>query len=75
MMLDDGTQVVVIIHDDGTREMFYLTMKKDEPIASISLTNQESRQLGSIIGDSFTSPRVSKNLMPQLPNCVLVVKK
>ncbi|HPU35684.1 MAG TPA: TrkA C-terminal domain-containing protein [Bacillota bacterium] len=62
MMLDDGTQVVVIIHDDGTREMFYVDDEEDEPIASISLTDQESRQLGSIIGGSFYQPKSLEKL-------------
>jgi len=62
LMLDDGSEVVVIIHDDGTRELFYLDNEADEPIASVTLTDQESRQLGSIIGGSFYQPKSLEKL-------------
>lgn len=55
--LENDSQVVVIIHDDGKRDIFYFSEDGDEPLASVTLSDQESRQLGSIIGGSFYQPR------------------
>lgn len=62
LWLDDGEQIVVIIHDDGTREIFYFDGDEDEPLASITLSDQESRQLGSIIGGAFYQPKKLEKL-------------
>lgn len=55
--LENSEQMVVIIHDDGTRELYYLTEESDDPVASVTLTDSESRQLGSIIGGAFYQPK------------------
>lgn len=60
--LEDGEQIVIIIHDDGTREIYYFAEDADEPLASFSLSDQESRQLGSIIGGAFYQPRTLERL-------------
>ncbi len=62
MKLENDEQVVVIIHDDGTREIFYFNDDEDEPLASVTLSDQESRQLGSIIGGAFYQPRSLEKL-------------
>ena len=60
--LENGEQVVVIIHDDGKREIYYFTEDGDEPAATVSLSDQESRQLGSVIGGAFYQPRSLERL-------------
>lgn len=60
--LEEGEQIIVIIHDDGTREIYYFAEDADEPLASVSLSDQESRQLGSIIGGAFYQPRTLERL-------------
>lgn len=60
--LENGEQMVVIIHDDGTREIYYFTEDGDEPLATVRLSDQESRQLGSIIGGAFYQPRSLERL-------------
>jgi TrkA domain protein len=60
--LENGDQVAVIIHDDGTRELYYFPRDGDDPLAAITLSDQESRQLGSIIGGSFYQPRTLERL-------------
>lgn len=60
--LEDGEQVVVIIHDDGPREIYYFGEDADEPLASVTLSDQESRQLGSIIGGANYQPRTLEKL-------------
>ncbi|MCL6634197.1 MAG: cation:proton antiporter regulatory subunit [Peptococcaceae bacterium] len=60
--LENGEQIVVVIHDDGKREIYYFAEDGDEPLASVTLSDQESRQLGSIIGGAFYQPRTLERL-------------
>lgn len=60
--LENGDQVVVIIHDDGTREIYHFAEDGDEPLSTVLLSDQESRQLGSIIGGAFYQPRTLDRL-------------
>jgi len=62
LRLGDGGQIIVIIHDDGNREIYYFSNDADEPIFSVLLSDQESRQLGSIIGGAFYQPRTLEKL-------------
>ncbi|MFZ5595518.1 MAG: cation:proton antiporter regulatory subunit [Bacillota bacterium] len=60
--LESGEQVVVVIHDDGTREVYHFTDDGDDALSSVTLSDQESRQLGSIIGGAFYQPRTLERL-------------
>jgi len=62
LSLENGDQLSVIIHDDGTREVYYFTADGDDPLATVTLSDQESRQLGSIIGGAFYQPRTLERL-------------
>lgn len=62
MELDNKDKVAVIIHDDGTREVYYFSAGEEDPTAVVTLTDQESRQLGSIIGGSFYQPKKLEKL-------------
>ena len=62
MQLENGEQIVVVIHDDGQREVYYFTEDGDDPLASVTLSDKESRQLGSIIGGAFYQPRSLERL-------------
>lgn len=66
--LENGEQVSVVIHDDGTREIYYFTEDGDDPMAAITLSDQESRQLGSIIGGAFYQPRTLERLDTAVSN-------
>ncbi len=55
--LQNGEQVIVVIHDDGIREIYHFCDDADEPLTSLTLSDQESRQLGSIIGGAFYQPQ------------------
>lgn len=66
--LENGEQVSVIIHDDGTREIYYFTEDGDDPLAAITLSDQEARQLGSIIGGAFYQPRTLERLDTAVSN-------
>ena len=60
--LESGEQIVVIVHDDGRRELYHFAGNGEDPLSSVTLSDQESRQLGSIIGGSSYQPRTLDRL-------------
>ena len=58
-----GGRVAVIMHVDGQREIyFYRRADDDEPTAVIELHDDESRQLGAIIGGAYERPKIVEEL-------------
>ncbi|HZN07697.1 MAG TPA: TrkA C-terminal domain-containing protein [Pyrinomonadaceae bacterium] len=54
----DGDRLVIVIHDDGTRELYHFTRKKlDRPASVLRLTDGEARQIAGIIGGLTYVPR------------------
>ncbi len=46
----DGEQVTVILHHNGNREIYHFSKdERDDPDFTITLTDEESRQLGTIL--------------------------
>lgn len=60
--LDNGDQIAIIIHDEGNREIYYFPPGEDDPESSVTMTDQEARQVGSIISGSFYQPRLLEKL-------------
>jgi len=60
--LESGDRLAVVIYDEGGRELFYFTPGEEEPACSVTLTDQEARQIGSIIGGAFYQPKVLEKL-------------
>lgn len=52
-----GENLVIIIHDDGKRELYHFDEEMDEPLSSVTLTDQEARQVGAIIEGAFYQPQ------------------
>ncbi len=52
---------VVIIHHDGRRE-FYILDRDEEPLASITLHDDEARRLGAVMSGVFFKPKAVENL-------------
>ncbi|MEW6173902.1 MAG: cation:proton antiporter regulatory subunit [Bacillota bacterium] len=59
--LDSGDRFTVVIYDEGNRELFYFA-DEEEPLCSVTLTDQEARQVGSIIGGAFYQPKLLEKL-------------
>jgi len=60
--LDSGEQLGIVIYDEGNRELFYFAPGEDEPTSSVTLTDQEARQVGSIIGGALYQPKLLEKL-------------
>jgi TrkA domain protein len=61
--LDGGGRLVVIVHNDGKRELYYFRRAGDEePRAVIALDDDEARQLGAVIGGAFERPKIVEEL-------------
>jgi len=61
--LDGGGRVVVIVHNDGKRELYCFRRAADEdPSAVVTLDDDEARQLGAVIGGAFERPKIVEEL-------------
>ena len=53
-----GDRLVIIIHDDGRREMYHFTKKNPErAISVLTLTDGEARQIAGIVGGLTYVPK------------------
>lgn len=60
--LESGDRIAIVIHDEGTREVYYFLKDEDDPLANVAMTDLEARQVGSIISGSFYQPRLLEKL-------------
>ena len=60
---DHGSRVAVIQHLDGSRELYVFRHSGDEePTAVLQLEDDESRQLGAILGGAYERPKIVEEL-------------
>jgi len=53
-----GDRLVIVIHDDGTRELYQFTRKNlNRPVSVLRLTDGEARQIAGIVGGLTYVPR------------------
>ena len=63
LRLDHGARLAVILHNDGKRELYWFPgAHDDEPGAVITLDDDESRQLGAVIGGAYERPKIVEDL-------------
>ena len=63
----NGDRLVIVIHDDGTRELYYFTQKEPDRVAAVvTLADSEARQVAGIIGGLTYVPKA-------LPSAEIVI--
>src|SRR4051812_25480688 len=60
---DHGSRIAVIQHLDGARELYvFRGSRDDEPAAVLHLDDDESRQLGAVLGGAYERPKIVEDL-------------
>jgi TrkA domain protein len=63
LRLAAGGRLAIILHNDGKRELYWFRGAHDgEPNAVITLDDDESRQLGAVIGGAYERPKIVEDL-------------
>jgi TrkA domain protein len=63
LRLAAGGRLSIILHNDGKRELYWFRdTHDDEPRAVITLDDDESRQLGAVIGGAYERPKIVEDL-------------
>lgn len=58
-----GARIVVILHNEGLREIYYFRNEDaEEPQAVVQLEDDEARQLGAVIGGAYERPKIVEEL-------------
>ncbi|MBD0338030.1 MAG: cation:proton antiporter regulatory subunit [Thermoleophilia bacterium] len=58
-----GQRLAVILHNDGTREIYVFGRATDEePAAVVELDDDEARQLGAVLGGAYERPKIVEEL-------------
>ena len=67
-----GDRLIIVIHDDGTRELYHFTRKNMErPASVLRLTDGEARQIAGIVGGLTYVPKALPTAEVVLDDLVL----
>lgn len=66
-----GDDVVIVIHDDGRREIYLLDAEENESQCVMTLNDQESRQIAGIVGGLSYKPKGLETIEVALHDLVI----
>ncbi len=57
-----GDRVVVVVHNEGKREIYHFEGEGESPGTIITLSDEEARRLSAILGGAYFRPKVVEEL-------------
>jgi TrkA domain protein len=67
-----GDRLTIVIHDDGTRELYHFSRKNlDRPASVLALTDGEARQIAGIVGGLTYVPKALPSTEVVLEDLIL----
>ena len=65
-----GGRFVIVVHNDGRREIYYFRKAEDEKPIIFSLTDEEARKAGSVLSGAYFTPAlvqaIAQTLTPKV---------
>lgn len=67
-----GDHLVMIVHNDGRREMYHMNPQEpDEPLSSVALEDEEARMVSAVMGGMTYKPQPLEQLEMVLGNLAI----